>query len=90
MYKELFNGYNCLSAALGEYSIRKKYNYITDVINSQLTFIFDEKPFWDDEWFAGSTLEPLDKYLLNDLIKYQCGNLYQEKMDINFNGYSNY
>ena len=45
MYKELFNGYNCLSAALGEYSIRKKYNYITDVINSQLTFIFDEKPF---------------------------------------------
>lgn len=37
MYKELFNGYNCLSAALGEYSIRKKYNYITDVINSQLT-----------------------------------------------------
>lgn len=82
MYKELFNGYNCLSAALGEYSIRKKYNYITDVINSQLTFIFDEKPFWDDEWFAGSTLEPLDKYLLNDLIKYQCGNLYQEKMTL--------
>lgn len=34
MYKELFNGYNCLSAALGEYSIRKKYNYIKEPYNS--------------------------------------------------------
>lgn len=82
MYRELFNGYNCLSAALGEYSLRKGIDNVLEVINSQMTFLFDKDLFWKGEWFAGSTLKPVDSYLIYDLKKYLCGYIYEKRMSL--------
>jgi hypothetical protein len=67
MYVNSFHGYNCYSAVLGEYANRKNINEIDKVILSQLTFVFDKDSFWNDNWFAGSTLMPVDRYLEQDL-----------------------
>lgn len=70
MYVNSFQGYNCYSTALGEYANRKDIKEIDKIIHSQLTFVFDKNMFWNDNWFAGSTLTPVDRYLEQDLKKF--------------------
>lgn len=82
MYKELFNGYNCLSAAIGEYCGRKQIAQVQELINSQYTFLFDEDLFWKNEWFAGSTLEPVDKFLVSDLEQFGLGHITEKIITI--------
>ncbi len=67
MYINSFHGYNCYSSVLGEYAKRRNIKEIDKVIKSELTFVFDRDLFWNDEWFAGSTLMPVDRYLEQDL-----------------------
>lgn len=82
MYKELFNGYNCLSAAIGEYCGCKQILQVQELINSQYTFLFDEDLFWKNEWFAGSTLEPVDKFLISDLEQFGLGQITEKIMTV--------
>lgn len=68
--ESLFYGYHGLSSVIGEYSVRKGYADIIDIIDSQLTFLLDKQLFWRDEWFAGAALRSADTYLLEDLESY--------------------
>ena len=67
MYTKFFNGYNCYSAAIGEYANQKNIKEIDKIILSQRTFMFNKDCFWNNDWFAGSTLTPVDSYLEKDL-----------------------
>lgn len=62
-----FHGYNCYSAVVGEICKRDSNNLVLDLINTQISFYFDKNLFWDNEWFAGSMISPIDKLLDFDL-----------------------
>lgn len=62
-----FHGYNCYSSVIGELSKRENNTKVLDLINTQISFYFDKDLFWNDEWFAGSMLSPIDRLLDFDL-----------------------
>ncbi|ETT13571.1 hypothetical protein HMPREF1497_1571 [Fusobacterium sp. CM21] len=67
-----FHGYNCYSSVVGEICKRDKNCSVLNLINTQISFFFDKSLFWNNQWFAGSMLNPIDKLLDFDL-KYFLG-----------------
>ncbi|MCW6109113.1 hypothetical protein [Clostridium sporogenes] len=70
MNNNFFHGYNCFSAALGEYAKQKNKEEINKIILSQLTFMFSKELFWANSWFGGSTLLPVDNFIKQDLERF--------------------
>src|SRR3712207_8159327 len=67
-----FHGYNCYSSVVGEICKRGKNYSVLNLINTQISFCFDKNLFWNNQWFAGSMLSPIDELLDFDL-KYFLG-----------------
>ncbi len=83
MKKKGFHGYNCYSAVIGELSIQNNKNNIVDLINSQVSFLFDKDLFWANSWFAGSMINDKDELLDYDLKKILGINFQKIDADIN-------
>lgn len=67
MYLKTFNGYNCFSSAIGEYTKYNLNDRILDLIQSQWVFLFDKDLFWNNLWYVGASLKPVDNLLVQDL-----------------------
>ncbi|HEX2925152.1 MAG TPA: DUF6005 family protein [Ruminiclostridium sp.] len=66
----LFHGYNCYSAAVGEYCAGMEYAGVHDLILSQWSFFFDKNMLLNGQWYTGASDGPVDILLREDLKKF--------------------
>lgn len=66
----LFHGYNCYSAAVGEYCNGTEFAGIHDLILSQWSFFFDKNMLLNGQWYTGASDGPVDILLREDLKKF--------------------
>lgn len=64
---KLFHGYNCYSAAIGEYCTNEKIPGAIELILSQWGFFFDENMLVNGQWYTGASDGPVDIQLKEDL-----------------------
>lgn len=68
--EKMFHGYNCYSAAIGEYCNNKLNSGIHDLILSQWSFYFDKSMMLNGQWFTGAADGPVDLLLYKDLNRF--------------------
>lgn len=69
-YNKLFHGYNCYSAAVGEYCLRRKVSGVQELILSQWSFFFNLQMFLNGQWYTGAADGPVDLLLQKDLKRF--------------------
>lgn len=67
---KLFHGYNCYSAAVGEYCRRRNLPMVTEIIMTQWSFFFDRQMLKADQWYTGAWEGPVDTLLEEDLQRF--------------------